>query len=244
MTVLVPRRFWYSSVVRLSWLQGWLSSFESGGEARWKAATALEWWLAELTLRGGFPVRYKVEGLEIWAMAREHPGGVLLCGVHMPYMRLAMRALMEHGVRASFIVTAREHVAPDGWWMPTGCTKGLHPVLQGPMALMQMRGRLRDGEIGALMMDRDPNGPLYPNGMQLAGRMGALVVLAWTEMFDGVVTVTYQVAPHPIPYTEEKVKENLAVLNEQRTRILEALDYRAPSPAEVGLGASPELVRV
>ncbi len=221
----VPRRFWYGSEVRLSLWQGRVSSIGSRRKATWLAAVALEWWLAELTRRGGFPVRFTVVGLEALTEAVAHSGGVLLCGVHLPGMRVAMRGLIEHGVRASFIVTAEEHIAPEGEWLATGCTEGLYPVVQGPMALMQMRGRLQAGEVGALLMDRDPLGPFYPNGMRLVGRLGAQVVLVWAELEGGGVKVTCKRAPHPVPDTEDKVWENLAVLDEQRVRILADLEY-------------------
>jgi hypothetical protein len=54
------------------------------------------------------------------------------------------------------------------------------------------------------------------------------VILCWAVMnTNRTIVVTYRTAPHPIPDTEEKVWANLAVLEEQRERVLaNLLDQR------------------
>lgn len=201
----------------------------------WASAMAVEWWLIQLSERGEFPARYQVEGLEVVASALRE-GGTLLCGAHVPHLRLAMRSLIDCGISVGFMVTAAEHISQQGRWLPTGWPQGVTPVVQGPETLLNVRARLQQGELGAMLLDRNAGGPFYPNGMRLAGRLGMRVVLAWTEHEqDGTFRITFRDAPCPVPDTDEKVSANLAVLDAQRTRILAPLLHPAYEQREVSL---------
>jgi hypothetical protein len=73
-------------------------------------------------------------------------------------------------------------------------------------------------------MDADVGTPLRPTLMRLAGSGRARVILCWAVMdATRTIVVTCKTAPHPIPDTEEKVWANLAVLEEQRHRVLASL---------------------
>jgi hypothetical protein len=191
--------------------------------ARYEAST-LDGWLAELTLRGAFPVKYRVEGAHHLARTPGDEAGILYCGVHLPLTAVMMRALHELGAAPDCLLAAPHNINQNGEWMPAGTENGFKALPPGPRLLRQVRSVLARGGRFASMMDTDVGTPLRPTLMRLAGSVRARVVLCWAAM-DATrnIVVTYKTPPHPIPDTEEKVRENLAALDEHRQRVLASL---------------------
>jgi hypothetical protein len=191
--------------------------------ARYEAST-VDGWLAELTLRGAFPVKYRVDGAHHLARTVGDEAGILYCSVHLPLAAVMMRALMELGAPPDCLLAAPHNINQNGEWFPSGTQNGLKALPPGPTLLRQVRNTLAKGGRFASMMDADIGTPLRPTLMRLAGSVRARVILCWAAMDDRRnIVVTYRTAPHPVPDTEEKVLQNLAALDEQRQKIFASL---------------------
>jgi hypothetical protein len=187
-------------------------------------ASSVDGWLAELTLRGPFAIKYRVIGAQHLAKAPGDEAGILYCSVHLPLSGVLLRGLQDLGASPDLVLAAPFNINRDGKLLPAGSAEGLNAVPPGPGLLRQVRTLLSEGGRFASMMDTDVGTPLRPTLMRVAGSVRARVVLGWAVMdATRTIVVTYETAPHPIPDTEEKVLANLAVLEEQRRRVLTSL---------------------
>jgi lauroyl/myristoyl acyltransferase len=218
---LVPRQFWFSGVLALSRFVAKMARITGcRGCARYEASS-VDGWLAELTHRGPFPIKYKVNGAHNLARTAADQAGILYCGVHLPLTAVMMRALLELGAPPDFLLAAPHNVNQDGQWVPAGVADGFKAISPGPNAVRQVRTVLSEGGRFASMMDQDVGAPLRRTLMRLAGSVGARVILCWVVMdTKHNIVVNIRAAPHPIPDTEEKVSANLAVLEDLRQRVL------------------------
>jgi hypothetical protein len=221
---LVPRRFWFSGVLLLSRCVARIARIAGSRECARYEAFSVDGWLAELTLGGPFPVKYRVDGAQHLVRTADDETGILYCGVHLPLTGVMMRAFLELGAAPDFVLAAPHNINPNGQWLPAGMTQGLNAVPPGRTLLRRVRTVLSEGGTFASMMDEAVGAPLRPTLMRLAGSVRARIIFSWAVMdASRTVVVTYRPAPHPVPDTEEKVLANLAVLDEQRQRVLASL---------------------
>jgi hypothetical protein len=226
--LVVPRRFWFPAVLALSRVSATILHLAGLKAAARYEAFCVDGWLSELTLRGPFPVKYKLVGAEHLAKSGADEAGLLYCTVHLPLAAVMMRACMESGASPDFVLAAPHNIDRHGQWVPAGMATGFNALPPGPSLIRRVRTVLSEGGRFATMADHEVGGPLRPTLMRLAGSVRARVILCWAVMnTNRTIVVTYRTAPHPIPDTEEKVWANLAVLEEQRERVLaNLLDQR------------------
>jgi hypothetical protein len=221
---VVPKRFWFQGMLLLTRCLAAIARLAGLREcARYEAST-LDGWLAELTHWGAFPVKYHVDGAHHLVRDSGDKSGILYCTVHVPLAGVMMRGLMELGAPPDCLLAAPHNINENGEWLPTGKESGFKALPPGPSLLRQVRTLLAEGGIFASMLDADIGGPLRPTLLRLAGSVRARVIFCWAAM-DGTrnIVVTYRTAPHPVPDTEEKVRENLAALDAEREKIFAGL---------------------
>jgi hypothetical protein len=135
-----------------------------------------------------------------------------------------MRACVDLGAAPDYVIAAPININREGRWLPAGLREGFKAIPPGSGTLRRARTVLAEGGRLASMLDEAVSLPLRPALMQVAGSVRARVVLCWAEMDPSrTIVVTYRTAPHAIPDTEEKVRANLAVLDQQRQRVLATL---------------------
>jgi hypothetical protein len=221
---MVPRRFWFRGVLALSRAQATIARITGRQECARHEASCVDGWLAELTLSGPFAIDYRVEGAENLVRTDADEAGILYCTVHVPLATVMMRACVELGAAPDCVIAAPHNINSEGRWVPAGLSDGFRAIAPGLGTLRRVRTVLAEGGRFASMLDEDVGTPLRPALMQVAGSVRARVVLCWAEMnADRTIVVTYRTPPHAVPDTEEKVWANLAMLNQQRHRVLEAL---------------------
>ena len=222
--LLVPRRFWFQGVLILSRILATIARLLGFQHCAGYEASTVDGWLSELTLRGPFPVKYRVIGAEHLAKSAADQAGLLHCGVHLPLTAVMMRGFLDSGASPDLLLVAPHNVNPDGKWMPAGSAVGFNAIAPGPGLLPRVRTLLSEGGRFGSLMDADVGAPLRPTLMRLAGSVRARVILSWAVMdATRTIVVTHQTPPYPIPDTEEKVRANLAVLEELRQRVLASL---------------------
>lgn len=218
---LIPRRFWFPGVLKLCRCLATIARFVGFRKCAGYEASSVDGWLSELTLRGPFPVKYRVIGAQHLAKTTGDEAGILYCSVHLPLAAVMMRGFLELGASPDLLLAAPHNINQDGKYLPAGTADGFNAIPPGPGLLRKVRTLLSEGGRFASMMDADVGGPLRPTLMRLAGSVRARVILCWAVMdATRTIVVTYVTAPHPIPDTEDKVLANLAVLQEQRRRVL------------------------
>jgi hypothetical protein len=222
--LVVPRRFWFSGVLILCRWLATIARLAGFRECAGYEASSVDGWLAQLTLRGPFAIKYRVIGAQHLAKAAGDEAGIFYCSVHLPLAGVMMRALQDLGASPELLLAAPVNINQDGQWLPTGTAVGLNAIPPGPGLLRQVRTLLSGGGRFGSMLDADVGAPIRPTLMRLAGSARARVILCWAVMdATRTIVVTFQTAPHPVPDTEEKVLANLAVLEEQRRRVFTSL---------------------
>ena len=221
---VVPQRHWFRGVLALSQAHATIARTFGAQECARYESSCVDRWLSELTLAGAFPVEYRVEGAEHLARTAADEAGILYCTVHVPLTAVMMRACVDLGAAPDCVIAALININREGRWLPTGLREGFKAISPGSGTLQRARTILAEGGRFASMVDADVGLPLRPAIMQVAGSVRARVVLCWAEMDQShTIVVTYRTAPHAIPDTEEKAWANLAVLDQQRQRILASL---------------------
>lgn len=221
---MVPRRCWFRAVLALSQAHATIARMAGAQECARYESSCVDRWLGELTLSGPFPIEYRVEGAEHLVRTAADEAGILCCTVHVPLTSVMMRACVDLGAAPDYVIAAPININRDGRWLPAGLREGFKAIPPGSGTLRRARTVLAEGGRFTSMLDEDVSLPLRPALMQVAGSVRARVVLCWAEMDPSrTIVVTYRTAPHAIPDTEEKVWANLAVLDQQRQRVLAAL---------------------
>jgi hypothetical protein len=221
---MVPRRFWFRGVLALSHAHATIARMAGGQECARYESSCVDRWLVELTLSGAFPIDYRVEGAEHLIRTAADEGGILCCSVHVPLAPVMMRACVELGAAPDYVIAAPHNINREGRWLPAGLSEGFKAIAPGSGTLRRARTVLAEGGRFASMLDEDVGTPLRPALMQVAGSVRARVVLCWAEMdASRTIVVTFRTAPHAVPDTEEKVWADLAVLDQQRQRVLATL---------------------
>ena len=165
-----------------------------------------------------FPVRYKIEGAGLLKRWVQEQCGIVLYSAHIPLMQLAVRAVMESGVRVNAAVA--EVPNPDEKLAVWGLAERLPIFHTGPAVLLKARTILDNHGILTLMVDYR-FGDYSINIFKLARLTGSRVVSYLAELQnDGIVHVWITEPPHPFCENDEAIQANLEALEKERRRIL------------------------
>lgn len=220
-STLPPER-WYSAAVVLTRIQ-------------WALCRAL-WWRPDIALRnsvfldllllelmqfGTFPIRWTIDGAEHLPRGGTESEGVLYCTAHLPLFAAITRVLHEVDAAPSFVIALQGAISADGTYPKVGLSTGVPALPPGARGMVRAMRGLQNGGIVGCLMDEYPGGPLKPQLFRLAGKVGARVVLLFSELDDqNRIKLTVALPPFPECATDEQINANLADYNALRQRIL------------------------
>ena len=93
--------------------------------------------------------------------------------------------------------------------------------------LSRVKQTLRAGKPVVFLADGFLGGPLSDIPLRVAARLRVPLVYQWADLRpDGVLDVTFQLAPKPFGQSDADREENLAFLREQNRAALERLGWR------------------
>ena len=243
-----PRRLWYRALYRSCVLQGPLFRFLFAlpplrNDPRRRLIVT---WLMQSTLRHlvatgrAFPIPTQDKNLEMFLDARKNPAGVVLCSVHLPFVRLVLRRLVELGIPPSAVV-ADEGALTNGRLPVWGMTESIPGFVANRSALVKARNILRQGGVVATLIDTNLGDPLHCNIFRLIQSTGARLIFFATELqSNGVILVEFFAPPDPFCLSDESVLSNLLVLQSRTARILRLPSWR---PAITALRGKREVPR-
>ncbi|MEO6805957.1 MAG: hypothetical protein ABI209_07400 [Edaphobacter sp.] len=216
---LLPNRYWYRGALAITRLQGALVGL-LGGNRKLTEAVMLDHWLFELTVVGAFPIPYVVNGLDIIQTGDEKIG-TLYCWIHEPLVEFPVRTLVDLG-RIKIVVVADPGRIVDGdQFLVVGTSIRLMAIPNLHYVLGRVKSALLNGVSVECLINEYMAGPIYPQVLRLAGRIGARVVFGSAlRRPDDTIEVNLMKPPRPDCETEEAVQENLAYLRAAEERML------------------------
>lgn len=233
---ILPASMRFRFAIAASRWQGRLTRV-MGGNGALTEALMRDHWLRELTLRGPFPVPWRLRGREVLDRYATK-GAVLYYSTHLPLGEIPLRAVIELGYPTPLPVADPGRIIGDEEYVVTGMTQRIHAIPASPYVLARVRRFLTEGTSVVFLADSEFAGPLSANPLRLARRLNVPVVFSWAELaHDGVVDVTICAAPHPYCKTEQEIANNLRLLGEINDRILRSLGVT--SAARAGESAQP-----
>jgi hypothetical protein len=203
-------------------------------------------WLMQSTLRHlvalgrPFPIPTSDKNLEVFLEARKNPNGIVLCSVHLPFIRLVFRHLVELGVPPTAVV-ADEGALTNGALPVWGLAESIPGFIANRSVLVKVRNILRRGGVIATLIDTNLGDPVHCNIFRLIQSTGARLVFVVTELQpDGVIMVEFFAPPDPFCLSDESVLSNVLALQSRTARILRLPSWR---PVITALRAKREVPR-
>jgi hypothetical protein len=182
-------------------------------------------WLIELSQLGAFPIPMRVCGAEFLRAAASDRCGVILCGTHVPLIRVVLTAAILHGRRIELVVAQPNSSNVNNTIQPTGLSECVPIAAPGLNGLLKIRTVLGRNGLAACTLDERIGSPSRPDLLVLAGRLGARVVTYRVSLAsDGVVNVSFQNAPYPFCDSDEAIEANLKSIQEDERRAIASLD--------------------
>lgn len=223
---VVPARHWFRTAVLMSRWHARITSAIRKSSRGVGEAYLREHWLIELSRLGPFPIPMRVTGAELLEPTDSDRGGVILCGTHVPLLRVMVRATVLSGHKPQLIVAKSDNITlKDHGLQPTGLNEGVPAVTPGPNGLLRIRTVLRRNGLVACTLDGHSGGISHPDLLVLASRLGARIVTHRTVLApDGIVWVSFHNAVHPYCETYEDIEANMKAIQEYERRLLEQLD--------------------
>jgi hypothetical protein len=135
-----------------------------------------------------FAIPIKVTGIDVFKKSRA--GGVLLCSLHLPLSKVALRCLLENGIKLDVAIAADHHLAPSvAVW---GITEVIPAIDTGSSVLIKAKSILgKKGTVVALV-DKVLGLSVSPNSFLLAHKLKAQVIYFLSElMADGTIAVSF-----------------------------------------------------
>jgi len=220
-TLFFPPRVWYLTALSIS--RALVPAFRMRRHGAihdiLHEARLVNRFLAMLTRRGvPFPVPYRIKGVSALFDAAAHTGGVIYVSAHIPLVKVAARAIIETvGMPTRCIALDPDVNEQIAVWGLVQRLPALRPVAN---VLVRSRSILRAGGSILLLIDPRPGVAYSPNMLRLAGKVGARVVLFFSELMpDGHVEVLFLTPPDPFCRSEEGVQANLQALDREVVRI-------------------------
>lgn len=227
LTFFIPRIWWFRTSMVLASVQTRLTRLLGRRDAHLQDSLLLDYWLVQLTNVGPFPIPYEVVGERHLYHRPEDKNGLVYAGVHLPCYTVAIRALEDLNAKPNIAIAAAVSIGSDGCYPLVGLKERLPALQPGAAAFMRTKRELKANGSVVSMLDSHIGMPLTHQLLQLAGKVGARVVLFWTEFSaDGNIKVVFSDPPYSICDTDEKVKANLDAICIERERILTSITLR------------------
>jgi hypothetical protein len=163
-----------------------------------------------------FHIPYTVSGLEYL----NDDCGIILCSVHVPLVKVALRGLIEHEIDISAAIVG---LPPASNTMSVWGITGKIPIIaRNPFSLLKAKKVLEQKGKVVVMIDNAKTNVYSPNIMKLCGKIDAKVVFFFAELNAQNAIDTYFIeAPFSHCRNEEEIKENLLFLRKKHDEILE-----------------------
>ena len=226
---LLPERFWYPAVLRISLLQAILlrplialSPYRNDLRRHIIVSWLLNSWLRQLSnLRRPFPIPIRTKGEEALIDARSNPYGILICSVHLPLVHLILRSLAEMNRLPAAVVAGQTEMRNQR--IPLWGLEGELPgIVPGPNVLLRVQRELRRGGAVFALVDADLGDSIRPNLFRLVRIAEARAVFAIPELLpNGEILVEFSVPPDPSCLSDPSILANMRALHVQLERIFQ-----------------------
>jgi len=218
--LLVPTSLWYQTALELSRLQALIlrpiigfTPYRRDRRRSVMVAWLLSSWLQQLTrIKRSFPIEIETEGQHQVIEASQHPGGLVICSVHVPLVYAVLHSLVDIGVPPTGVV-AGEREKQHGKIPVWGRQVDLPAIPVNQYVLLKVRTILREGGAVFALIDAGFGDSPRRNIFRLIGKVGARAVLAVAALGPtGEIIVEYFDPPDPFCETEESIVANLEFL--------------------------------
>lgn len=221
---VLPRGLWFRAALAMARMQGRVVA-GMGGNGNFTTLMMLGFWLRELSFGGEFPIPYRVTGAEVV----QAPGPKLYTWTHLPLTEVPLRVGLEIGGSEPAVVSDPGKVVGDHEFLVFGWPRRIEALRADAQLLSRVKASLRAGKSVVFLADQYLGGPLSEVPLRVAARLRVPLVFQWAELQpDGVLDVTFRLAPHPFSEDEHAMAENLAFLREQNEAALERLGWGRP----------------
>lgn len=218
----LPRSLWYRAALTVSRTQGALVG-RMGGNPRFTTELMLDHWLRELSFGGFFPIPYRVHGVEVCRT----PGAKMYTWTHLPLTEVPLRVGIEMGGAEPAVVADLGKVVGASEFLVFGWPRRIEALPVDHHLLSRVKNTLRSGKSVVFLADEYLGGPLSDIPLRIAGRLHVPLIFQWAELqSDGIIDVTFQLAPKPFSEDEAALGENLAFLREGNRRVLQRLGWK------------------
>ncbi len=135
-----------------------------------------------------FPIPIKAKGLDVFNKPR--PNGLILCSVHIPLSKVALRHLIEAGLQPSVAIAANPGVVDSiAVW---GIREKIPAIRTGSFVLNRAKTILKQQGTVVALVDKELGSEFSPNLFKLAHRVQADIVFFMAELLpNGYVEVSY-----------------------------------------------------
>ncbi len=217
-TRLFSESKWYKMAILITPLSKFFKPFRSKKKSiGFLKAQDLNSFLALMTREQKyFHIPYNISGLEYL----DADCGIILCSVHVPLVKVALRGLIENDIEISAAIVG---LPPASNTMSVwGITSKIPIIVRNPFSLLKAKTLLLNKGKLVLMVDDEETNVYSPNIMKLCGKIDAKVVFFFAELNAQNVIDTYFIeAPFSRCRDEEEIKENLIFLRKKHDEILE-----------------------
>ena len=219
---MLPRRRWYAAAVALTRVQwAFCRLLFWRPDICLRNSICLDRLLLELMRFGTFPVRWRAAGTAHLPRGGTEANGVIYCTSHLPLFALQARVLHEMNATPSLVIAHPEAIDSAGTYPMPGVEERIPALPPGGRTMARVMRELQKGKVVGSLMDEYPGGPLKPQVLRMAGKVGARVVYLFSELDDqNAIRLTATLPPFPACSTEEEIQANLAAYEQQRRRIL------------------------
>lgn len=219
---ILPRGLWYRAALSISRTQGRIVR-QIGGNGEFTTALMLDFWLRELSFGGPFPIPYRITGAEVV----RSPGAKLYTWTHLPLTEVPLRVGLEVGGAEPAVVSDPGKVVGQNEFLVFGWSRRIEALPADEHLLGRVKRTLRAGKSVVFLADQLLGGPLSEVPLRVAARLHVPLVYQWANLQpDGVMDVTFQLAPFPMSRTEAEIAANLDFLRERNRVALEGLGLR------------------
>ncbi len=220
----LPRGMWFRAALTMARIHGRLIS-RMGGNGPFTTVMMLDFWLRELSFGGDFPIPYRVSGAEVV----QAPGPKLYTWTHLPLTEVPLRVGLEVGGTEPAVVSDPGKVVGDHDFLVFGWPHRIEALQADAQLLRRVKASLQGGKSVVFLADPYLGAPLSEVPLRVAARLHVPLVFQWAELHsDGVLDVTFRLAPHPFCEGEQALAENLAFLREQNQAALKKLGWTRP----------------
>jgi len=226
---LFPERLWYPILFQICRKQQYLlrlllmlTPFRNDPKGQIILIWLMESTLLHLFSFGRpFPIPIRQKNIELICSERSNPNGLVLCSLHLPFVMVSLRLLMESGVPPTAVV-ANSPPLIDGRMPVFSTAEDLPGLIADSDVLFKLRTILRKGGFVAALVDSYLGDPPNRNVFHLIRLVGACVVFVVSELQpDGSILIEFISPPDPFCMSNESVISNLLFLQNRTHQILQ-----------------------